>query len=124
VDHEIDRVETAFACGESGEKYSKVVRRGVIHVLSTRALQSAENQSHYQYSIRCGQNVGIKQVSDHIWLITFDAATCKLEPLENPFAPKVTDVSGINPNLCAPNGRSKWLARREGFEPLTVRFEV
>jgi len=44
-----------------------------------------------------GQNVGVKQVSDRIWLVTFmdydlgyfDDETCRLEPVENPFGPKV-----------------------------------
>jgi len=44
-----------------------------------------------------GQNVGIKQVSERIWLVTFmdydlgyfDDETCRLEPVENPFGPKV-----------------------------------
>jgi putative transposase len=44
-----------------------------------------------------GQCVGIKQVSEHIWLVSFmdydlgyfDHQTCRLEPIENPFGPKV-----------------------------------
>src|SRR5688572_16180238 len=44
-----------------------------------------------------GQDVGVKQVSDRIWLVTFmdydlgyfDDETCRLEPIENPFGPKV-----------------------------------
>jgi putative transposase len=50
-----------------------------------------------------GQNVGIKQVSDRIWLVTFmdydlgyfDHETCRLEPLENPFGPKVLPMSPV-----------------------------
>jgi putative transposase len=48
-----------------------------------------------------GQSVGIKQVSDRIWLVTFmdydlgyfDDETCRLEPVENPFGPKVLPMS-------------------------------
>jgi putative transposase len=48
-----------------------------------------------------GQNVGVKQVSDRIWLVTFmdydlgffDDETCRLEPIENPFGPKVLPMS-------------------------------
>jgi len=48
-----------------------------------------------------GQDVGVKQVSDRIWLVTFmdydlgyfDDETCRLEPLENPFGPKVLPMS-------------------------------
>ena len=44
-----------------------------------------------------GQAVGIKEVHDDIWLVSFmdydlgyfDLETCVLEPLENPFGPKV-----------------------------------
>jgi hypothetical protein len=50
-----------------------------------------------------GQSVGIKQVSDHIWLVTFmdydlgyfDDETCRLEPLDNPFGPKVLPMSPV-----------------------------
>jgi putative transposase len=48
-----------------------------------------------------GQKVGIKQVDEHIWLATFmhydlgyfDDETCRLEPLQNPFGPKVLPMS-------------------------------
>ncbi|MER9458265.1 IS481 family transposase [Mesorhizobium sp. M0478] len=50
-----------------------------------------------------GQTVGIKQVEDHIWLASFmdydlgyfDDETCRLEPLQNPFGPKVLPMSPI-----------------------------
>jgi len=48
-----------------------------------------------------GQNVGVTQVGDRIWLVTFmqydlgyfDDETCRLEPIENPFGPKVLPMS-------------------------------
>ena len=48
-----------------------------------------------------GQNVGVKQVSDQIWLVTFmqydlgyfDDETCRLDPIDNPFGPKVLPMS-------------------------------
>jgi len=48
-----------------------------------------------------GQTVGIKQTDDHIWLVSFmhydlgyfDDETCSLEPLQNPFGPKVFPMS-------------------------------
>jgi putative transposase len=51
------------------------------------------NLSH----VFAGQNVGMTQVAEQIWLVTFmrydlgyfDDETCRLEPLENPFDPKV-----------------------------------
>ena len=51
------------------------------------------NLSH----VFAGQNVGVTQVGEHIWLVTFmhydlgyfDDETCRLEPIANPFGPKV-----------------------------------
>ena len=48
-----------------------------------------------------GQNVGVTQVGEHIWLVTFmqydlgyfDDETCRLEPIDNPFGPKVLPMS-------------------------------
>jgi len=50
-----------------------------------------------------GQKVGIKEVSDKIWLVTFmdydlgffDHETGRLEPLANPFEPKVLPMSPV-----------------------------
>jgi putative transposase len=50
-----------------------------------------------------GQNVGIKQVDDHIWLASFmhydlgyfDDENCRLEPLPNPFGPKALPMSPV-----------------------------
>jgi putative transposase len=52
-------------------------------------------------TVFAGQRVGIKQVSDLIWLVSFmgydlgyfDHETCRLEPIENPFGPKVLPMS-------------------------------
>ena len=48
-----------------------------------------------------GQAVGVKQVSERVWLVSFmdydlgyfDDETCRLEPIENPFGPKVLPIS-------------------------------
>jgi hypothetical protein len=48
-----------------------------------------------------GQDVGVKQVDDHLWLVTFmgydlgyfDDETCRLEPIDNPFGPTVLPMS-------------------------------
>ena len=48
-------------------------------------------------TVFAGQTVGIKQTDDRIWLVSFmdydlgyfDDETCRLEPLANPFGPKV-----------------------------------
>ena len=48
-----------------------------------------------------GQQVGVRQVTDRIWMVSFmdydlgyfDDETCRLEPIENPFSPKVLPMS-------------------------------
>jgi len=55
------------------------------------------NLSH----VFAGQNVGVTQVGERVWLVTFmrydlgyfDDETCRLEPIENPFSPKVLPMS-------------------------------
>jgi hypothetical protein len=50
-----------------------------------------------------GQTVGIKQTDERIWLVGFmdydlgyfDDETCRLEPLANPFGPKVLPMSSV-----------------------------
>jgi putative transposase len=52
-------------------------------------------------TVFAGQAVGIKEVHDDIWLVSFmdydlgyfDLETRVLEPLENPFGPKVLPMS-------------------------------
>ncbi|MGC1181549.1 hypothetical protein [Legionella sp.] len=54
-------------------------------------------------SVLAWQNVGIKEVEENIWLVSFmeydlgyfDEQTCKLEPLPNPFGPKVLPMSPV-----------------------------
>jgi hypothetical protein len=82
-----------------------------------------------------GQKVGIKQVSDRIWLVTFmdydlgyfDDMEWRMKPLENPFGRKVfTHVSGIIRNPClryrpridgAPYGNRTRLCNVKGCRP-------
>ena len=55
------------------------------------------NQKINLSQVFAGQTVGIKQTEDRIWLVSFmdydlgyfDDETCRLEPLANPFGPKV-----------------------------------
>ena len=59
------------------------------------------NLSH----VFAGQSVGVTQVGERIWLVTFmqydlgyfDDETCRLEPIENPFGPKVLPVFNPSP---------------------------
>jgi hypothetical protein len=56
-----------------------------------------------------GQNVGIKEDEDNIWLVSFmhydigcfDLEACRVEPAENPFGPKVL-------TMCPVNTKRKW----------------
>jgi hypothetical protein len=51
--------------------------------------------------VLAGQKVGVKQVDEHIWLVTFmdydlgyfDDETCRLEPIDNPFGSKLLPMS-------------------------------
>jgi putative transposase len=53
--------------------------------------------------VLAGQKLGIKQVDERIWLATFmqydlgyfDDATRRLEPLQNPFGPKVLPMPPV-----------------------------
>ena len=48
-----------------------------------------------------GQKVGVKQTAEHIWLVTFmeydlgyfDDETCRLEPIADPFGPRLSPMS-------------------------------
>lgn len=50
-----------------------------------------------------GQRVGVKEEDDNIWLVSFmdydigyfDLETCRVEPLDNPFGPKVLSMSPV-----------------------------
>lgn len=52
-------------------------------------------------TVFAGQDVGVRQVQDRIWLVSFmdydlgyfDDEECRLEPIENPFSPKVLPMS-------------------------------
>jgi len=49
----------------------------------------------------CQMPLGVTQVGERLWLVTFmhydwgsfDDDTCRLEPIENPFGPKVLPMS-------------------------------
>jgi len=69
------------------------------HSACTRSSQHLFGQQKNQFQpLFAGQAVGIKEVHDDIWLVSFmdydlgyfDLKTRVLEPLENPFDPKVS----------------------------------
>jgi putative transposase len=60
------------------------------------------NQQKVNFStVFAGQNVGIKQIDDRIWMVSFmtydlgffDDESCRLEPAPNPFGAKVLPMS-------------------------------
>jgi hypothetical protein len=69
------------------------------------------NLSH----VFAGQNVGVTQVGERIWLVTFmqydlgyfDDETCRLEPIESVRPESVTYVLGMNCYPCVRNGPVK-----------------
>jgi putative transposase len=48
-----------------------------------------------------GQKMGVTQTAEHIWLVSFmdydlryfDDETCRLEPIEDPFGPRLSPMS-------------------------------
>jgi len=54
-------------------------------------------------TVFAGQKIGIKEVEDRIWLVSFmqydlgyfDHQTCRPEPVENPFDAKVLPMSSV-----------------------------
>lgn len=54
-------------------------------------------------TVLAGQNVGISQTDDNIWLVTFmnydlgyfDMKSCRVEPIDNPFESKVLPMSSV-----------------------------
>ena len=54
-------------------------------------------------TVFAGQNVGVKQVADQIWIVSFmhydlgffDHETCRIEPAENPFGAKLLPMSPV-----------------------------
>jgi len=52
-------------------------------------------------TVFAGQKLGVKQVSDRIWLVSFmhydlgyfDHEICRIDPIENPFSPRVLPMS-------------------------------
>ena len=67
-----------------------------------------------------GQNVGVTQVGERIWLVSFmqydlgyfDDETCRLEPIANPFGPKVLPLRAEESVTCPlRKNLGKWLLR-------------
>jgi putative transposase len=54
-------------------------------------------------NVFAGQNVGVKEIAERIWLVSFmeydlgffDHETCRLEGAENPFGAKVSPMCSV-----------------------------
>jgi putative transposase len=76
------------------------VRRKAITVTQCGRVCMDRRKIHPSHAF-AGHDVGVKQVNDKIWLVSFmqydlgffDDETCRLEPVENPFAAKVLPMS-------------------------------
>jgi hypothetical protein len=70
-----------------------------------------------------GQTVGVKQVDEHIWLVTFvhydlgyfEDEACGLEPIDNPFGPKLLP-------MCPEWTDDGWLAIRSSRQRREVHL--
>jgi putative transposase len=70
-------------------------------IVVTRCGRICKGKKKINFSVFAGQAVGIKEVHDDIWLVSFmdydlgyfDLETRVLEPIENPFGPKVLPMS-------------------------------
>ena len=73
--------------------------------------------SNHLSQVFAEQKVGVKQTAEHIWLVSFmdydlgyfDDETCRLEPIEDPFGPKLSPMS--------PEWTLTRVASPPGFEP-------
>jgi hypothetical protein len=73
-------------------------------------------------TVFAGQTVGIKQTDEHIWLVSFmyydlgyfDDETCRLEPLPNPFGPRLLPSADVpTPNAGEPRASAPPKRRSE-----------
>jgi hypothetical protein len=63
--------------------------------------EARQSRARAVSQVFAGQKVGVKQSDDHLWLVTFmdydlgyfDDETCRLEPIDNPFGPKLLPMS-------------------------------
>ena len=84
------RNRASCASESEDERNDSELRRG-------DAVEHGQNLSQ----VFAGQKVGVKQTTDHIWLVTFmdydlgyfDDETCRLEPIDNPFGSKLLPMS-------------------------------
>jgi hypothetical protein len=99
--------ERPLRCETPGQLKSSLVPCAMKWNLSSKRTKGYQRKSLKQTpkinfsQVFAGQAVGIKEVHDDIWLVSFmdydlgyfDLETRVLEPLENPFGPKVLPMS-------------------------------
>ena len=93
------------ACWSGAEPESHEARRYPLHdwtaVITTCGRICWQRRKINVSQVFAGQKVGVKQVSEHVWLVTFmeydlgyfDDETCRLEPIDNPFTPNGLPMS-------------------------------
>ena len=82
-------------------------------------------------TVLAGQCLGIKEVDDGIWLVSFmhydlgyiDLEQKTLQPLDNPFGPRLSPMSRYVPLPMSPGWTMILLATPAGFEPATFSLE-
>src|SRR3989440_1076086 len=78
-------------------------------------------------SVLAGQKLGIKEVDEGIWLATFmhydlgyfDLEQKTLQPLDNPFGPRLSPMSQVRSVTHVSGPDTECLERAKGFEPST-----
>ena len=76
-------------------------RTVAIIAIAGRSRVSRSHRRANLSQVLAGPQVCVRQVDEHIWLVTFmhydlgyfDDETCRLEPIENPFGPTVLPMS-------------------------------
>jgi len=66
-------------------------------------ISNANEAAKYLRETWTGSHGGIREVNDNIWLVSFmqfdlgyfDEDECRVEPIDNPFAPKVLPMSSV-----------------------------
>jgi putative transposase len=75
---------------------------GQVHIIVTTCGRICLKQRKINLSlVFAGQKVGIKQVDDRLWLVSFmdydlgyfDDTECRIEPIENPLGAKLPPMS-------------------------------
>src|SRR5207248_3689983 len=101
----------------------------VIHVINSGRICLHRKKINLS-TVFAGQALGIKEVEEGIWLVSFmeydlgyiDLEEKTLQPLDNPFGPKVLPMSPVRSVTYVSGPDHKRVAPRVGFEPTACRL--